>query len=402
MKRRNGEGTWGKKNIKGKEYMFFRNSSGKYFYGKTQKEIKEKIKKYEESNLINKSSDVLFNDYFKNWLYNVKQPQVKRRTFDGYEQYYNNLLVGYKKYSIIDIKIGKITSKNITQYYNTLATDYSLATIKKVHTLINQCFNYAIEEELIETNPALRVKLPSEDIVAKPKKEIPFLSYEDMEKLYNENNRVQTAGFKTNGEEGDLVYGNNAKIIILIMYTGLRISEALGLKWCDVNLAKKYISVNRNLSKVKNREEKKSNKEKYIYVETTLKRSSSKRTIPLCDRAMEVLMYLKEHNKSTEDSDYVCMSKTGNIANMRNITKTLNAMLIRANCEVKHCGMHSLRHSFGSYLVSQGVDISVVSKLMGHKNISVTYNVYIHILNQSQIDAINMFNKEQNNTSPKS
>ena len=78
-----------------------------------------------------------------------------------------------------------------------------------------------------------------------------------MEKLYNENNRVQTAGFKTNGEEGDLVYGNNAKIIILIMYTGLRISEALGLKWCDVNLAKKYISVNRNLSKVKNREEKK-------------------------------------------------------------------------------------------------------------------------------------------------
>ena len=113
-------------------------------------------------------------------------------------------------------------------------------------------------------------------------------------------------------------------------------------------------------------------------------------------------MYLKEHNKSTEDLDYVCMSKTGNIANMRNITKTLNAMLIRANCEVKHCGMHSLRHSFGSYLVSQGVDISVVSKLMGHKNISVTYNVYIHILNQSQIDAINMFNKEQNKTSPKS
>ena len=374
MKRRNGEGTWGKKNIKGKEYMFFRNSSGKYFYGKTQKEIKEKIKKYEESNLINKSSDVLFNE---------------------------NLLVGYKKYSIIDIKIGKITSKNITQYYNTLATDYSLATIKKVHTLINQCFSYAIEEELIETNPALRAKLPSEDIVAKPKKEIPFLSYEDMEKLYNENNRVQTAGFKTNGEEGDLVYGNNAKIIILIMYTGLRISEALGLKWCDVNLAKKYISVNRNLSRVKNREEK-SNKEKYIYVETTLKKSSSKRTIPLCDRAMEVLMYLKEHNKSTEDLDYVCMSKTGNIANMRNITKTLNAMLIRANCEVKHCGMHSLRHSFGSYLVSQGVDISVVSKLMGHKNISVTYNVYIHILNQSQIDAINMFNKEQNNIPPKS
>lgn len=390
MKRKNGEGTWGTKNIKGTTYKFFRNSSGKYFYGKTQKEIKEKIKKYEESIAVGtQTSDDLFLDYLKNWLYNIKQPQVKRRTFDGYEEYFNNLIVNYKDYSLTDLQLSKLTSEHITKYYNSLSAKYSLATIKKIHTILNQCLEYAVDEELIVQNPMRKVVLPSEDVVAKPKKEIPFLSIKDMEKLYQESNRVQEAGFKINGQAGDFVYGNNAKIIVLIMYTGLRISEALGLKWMDVNFDENYISVNRNLSRVKDRSNDENN---YIYVETTLKKSASKRTIPLCDRALEVLLYLKEHNKSTKDTDYVCMSKTGNIAGMRNINRTLNAMLVRANCDVQQCGMHSLRHSFGSYLVSQNVDISVVSRLLGHKNIVITYKVYIHVLKQSQIDAIKLFN----------
>jgi integrase len=202
-----------------------------------------------------------------------------------------------------------------------------------------------------------------------------------MEKIYQQSKRTF--------ENGSLVYGNNAKIVVLIMYTGLRISEALGLKWSDVNFDKKYISINRNLSKVKDRTNSDNN---YIYVETTLKRSSSKRTIPLSDRAIESLKYLKQNNVSTKDSDYVCMSSTGHIAGARNINRTLNAMLKQGQCEIEECGMHSLRHSFGSYLVSQGVDISVVSRLMGHKNIMITYNIYIHVLKQSQIDAVNLFN----------
>ena len=70
-------------------------------------------------------------------------------------------------------------------------------------------------------------------------------------------------------------------------------------------------------------------------------------------------------------------------------------MLVRGKCEVQKCGMHTLRHSFGSYLVSQNVNIAVVSKLMGHKDVSTTYNIYIHVLQQQQIDAVNVFNKKE-------
>lgn len=392
MKRKNGEGSWGKKKIKGVEYRYFRNTNGKYFYGKTEKEIKEKIKKYEKENTVS-TSKLLLSDFMKDWLYNTKQHQVKRRTFDSYEQYYNMLIINYKDYIISDVQLCSLTTEILTKYFNSLADKYSLSTIKKANVLLNQCLNYAVDKELIDVNPMDKVKLPNEDRVKKQKKQIPFLSPDDMDKLYEESFRIQEEGFRINGAVGELVYGNNAKIIVLIMYTGLRISEALGLKWEDVDFENKCIKVKRNLSRIKNRD-KDTDGENYKYVETTVKKKASERTIPLSDRAYEVLEYLKTNNKSTNDIDYVCVSKNGKIAGQRNITRTLNSMLVRGKCSVKKCGLHSLRHSFGSFLVSKGVDIATVSTLMGHEDITTTYNVYTHVLKQQQIDAIKVFDDE--------
>lgn len=392
MKRKNGEGSWGKKKIKGVEYRYFRNTNGKYFYGKTEKEIKEKIKKYEKENTVS-TSKLLLSDFMKDWLYNTKQHQVKRRTFDSYEQYYNMLIINYKDYIISDVQLCSLTTEILTKYFNSLADKYSLSTIKKANVLLNQCLNYAVDKELIDVNPMDKVKLPNEDRVKKQKKQIPFLSPDDMDKLYEESFRIQEEGFRINGAAGELVYGNNAKIIVLIMYTGLRISEALGLKWEDVDFENKCIKVKRNLSRIKNRD-KDTDGENYKYVETTVKKKASERTIPLSDRAYEVLEYLKTNNKSTNDIDYVCVSKNGKIAGQRNITRTLNSMLVRGKCSVKKCGLHSLRHSFGSFLVSKGVDIATVSTLMGHEDITTTYNVYTHVLKQQQIDAIKVFDNE--------
>ena len=376
------------------EYKYFRNSNGKYFYGKTEKEIRQKIKKYESAQSLS-SDKSFFVDFIKDWLFNVKRNQIKPRTFDNYEEYYEMLILNYKDYTISDVQLCSLDSKILTKYFNSLTKSYSMSSIKKAQTLITQCLNYAVDENLIESNPMNKVKMPSQDVVVKKKKEIPFLPPDDMEKLYIESIRIQEKGFMTNGNVGDLVYGNNAKFVVLIMYTGLRMAEAQGLKWKDVDFKNRCIYVNRNLSSVKNRNRKNDNERLYKYEETTLKKDASKRTIPLSNRAFEVLDYLYNTNKKNSDNDYVCLNKNGNIANQRNVTRTLNAMLVRGNCDVQKCGLHTLRHSFGSYLVSQGVDIATVSKLMGHKDITTTYNVYIHVLQQQQIDAINVFDKEK-------
>ena len=397
-KRRNGEGTWGTKNIKGTQYKYFRSSEGKYFYGKTEKEINQKRKAYEQNKTPKITSSILVSDFLVQWLREVKKPHIKKKTYDGYEDFINMMIINYKEYSIADIALDKLDSKIINKFYKSLAKHYALSTIQKIHTLLRQSMDYAVDEELIESSPMKKVSLPSSDTVEKKKKDIPFLPIEDIEKLYNECYRVQTEDYLINGSPGKSIYGVNAKIIVLIMYTGLRFSEAAGLKWEDVHFDEKYISIKRNLSRVRKDEDEKKDKasktNEYTLVETTAK-FESMRNVPLCDRAYEVLEYLKQHNCKTKPSDYVCISKNGENVAHRNLTRTLHSMLKRSRCSVSECGLHSLRHSFGSYLFSQGIDIAIVSKLLGHKDVSTTYNIYIHVLQQQQIDAVSIFNKKE-------
>lgn len=72
-KRKNGEGTWGEKTVNGKTYRFYRDADGKYFYGKTDKEIKEKIKNASKNkNLKDEKKDKVFGDYILAWLESIK------------------------------------------------------------------------------------------------------------------------------------------------------------------------------------------------------------------------------------------------------------------------------------------------------------------------------------------
>ena len=93
-----------------------------------------------------------------------------------------------------------------------------------------------------------------------------------------------------------------------------------------------------------------------------------------------------------EDNDFVFVTKTGTPINRRNVNRTLEILLNAADCSVKKASVHDLRHSFGSELILNGVDIKVVSELMGHKDIQTTYNIYIHILPTQKSNAIQAFN----------
>ena len=75
--------------------------------------------------------------------------------------------------------------------------------------------------------------------------------------------------------------------------------------------------------------------------------------------------------------------------------KTLDAMLARSQCSIEHCGLHGLRHGFGAILLSNGVDIKIVSKLLGHKSISTTYDIYIDFTKeQVQNAVVSVLNKK--------
>ena len=66
---------------------------------------------------------------------------------------------------------------------------------------------------------------------------------------------------------------------------------------------------------------------------------------------------------------------------------------IRAGCSIKHCGLHAIRHTFGSLLLTQGVDLKTISALLGHKDIQTTANIYLDVSDQHSIDSVALLNK---------
>lgn len=392
-KRKNGEGTWGEKTIKGIKYRFFRNTEGKYFYGKTDKEIKEKIKKYEKSSSTPKEDKEIqkqtFGEYVLDWLLTKKKTGVKRNTTDGYEACINGQLLKYKHFNLADLQVGTIDTDTIQEYYTSLADHYSKSTIDKNYAILSQCIKYGNKrnhfKEIIDMD---EIEKPHEDIIKKQERELHFLNDEDMKKLYDESKRVNVPGFNFGGKIGSYTYGNNANVIIFILHTGLRISEAIELKWENVDLVNKKIYVKKNAANIKDRE----TGEK-VNTSSSTKSKKSTRIIPLNDIAIEILQYeltLYEEYKS----EYVFVTDNGDkIKSRQNINRTLRAMVIRSRCSVPDLTPHELRHSFGSALLRKGVDIKIVSNLLGHSQISITYNIYIHILEEQEIDAVNALNE---------
>lgn len=382
-KRKKGEGSWGKKTINGIEYQRYRkiyNGITKEFYGRTVKEVKEKIKGFEERNMYVKRTDVqkqTFGEYLENWFKNIRVYEVESSTYLRNEQTINYHI---KDSSLYNAQMVNVDFELCQSLINKLSEKYSRSTISKVYVILNMCFNHALTKGHIGENPMMKVKMPKESSLVKKKKEAKWLSSSDVEKIVLEAERVNTKEFRIKGKVGERVYGVNAYYIILIIYTGLRIGELMALTWNDIDFKNKTLNVNKSRAKG------------MIDGKTTLyikdpKSESGTRIIPLSDRAIYALQKIKECSSS--DSDLV----VSNTSSESNITRTINRMLFRAGCETEKCGLHALRHTFGSLLLEKGIDLKTISYLLGHSDITVTANIYLHVTREQAINSIEVLNK---------
>lgn len=387
-----GEGSWTTVTINNTEYVRFRkkyDSKTKTFYGKTNKEVKKKVDEYERKNGYLVSDDVekiILFDYINNWIENVKKKSVKERTYDTYKdtvKYY------IEPFEIATMQMGNLSSDIIQQHYNNMAEKYSMSAIKKVQSLLTMVFKYAMIKHDIFENPLFAVELPSKSNVKEVKK-IEVLTDDDMDKLFNEVNRVNLPHNRINGQDGTTIYsGTNKYIIILLLYTGMRIGEALAIKWSDYNEKNKTLRIKDNMVLVKTGEG-----EKRVYKINTPKTESGIRIIALSKRAIWALNQLKALSIKSE---YICVSVNGITPSQSAITRTLKSMLRNAQIDVNynHFGLHDLRHTFASYQIRHGTDITVVSALIGHRSPETTMRIYSHVIEEQKINAIKIFDKEE-------
>ena len=384
-KRKKGEGSWGKKIINGIEYQRYRkiyNGITKEFYGRTVKEVKEKIKEFEERNMYVKKNNVqkqTFGEYLENWFKNVRIYEVESSTYLRNEQTINYHI---KDSSLYNAQMINVDFELCQTLINKLSEKYSRSTISKVYVILNMCFNHAITKGHIGENPMMKVKMPKESSLVTKKKDAKWLSSSDVEKLVLEAERLNTREFRIKGKVGERVYGVNAYYVILIIYTGLRIGELMALTWNDIDFENKTLSVNKSRAKGK------IDGKITLYVKDP-KSESGTRIIPLSDRALYALQRIKECSSSDSDTNLIVT----NTSSESNITRTINRMLFRAGCETEKCGLHALRHTFGSLLLEKGVDLKTISYLLGHSDITVTANIYLHITREKAINSIEVLNK---------
>lgn len=362
------------------------NGNRKSFYGTTKAEIKQKAKEYLQKveNGYRDPKRIIFNEYAEYWFVTYKvgkiEPSSYTRLYRVFDSQIRNTL-GRK--FIGEIKTSDI-QKLIDEYANPSNDNIkplAMSGLKKILQFLRPCFKMAVKEEIISSNPCDDVILPNASYIMVETKIQNSLN--DIE--INQFRNVALEKYKTTGE----YRSRNAIVLLLILNLGLRAGEALALEWDDINFDDKVVYINKTLQcGIKNSS---CNGTAYITrIKNSAKTKSGVRFLRLNDQVMFYLNELIEYDKRNSiNSKYVCCNNLGEINNHRNLQCCLNSISRKMKLD-KHITLHTLRHTFGSTLIRRGVGIEIISKLMGHANITITFNKYIHTIKEEEAKAMNM------------
>lgn len=346
----------------------------KALYGKTEREVKKKLKDFQKEFYKNDQSVVqrsTVENYMRTWLYENKQNLLKPKSFDRLEQtvlYQVIPLVGH-------IQLAAFQSSDVQTMLNTLKKNgLSYSTVKKAYDAVNECFRTGVIQKTVLFNPALGVAVPAKKTFGKS--EIRYYNNDEVDKLCEAATAVYTNGKR--------VYRLGDGIIV-DLNTGLRMAELLALKWTEVDFERRRVVVNSTRVIVKNRDD--NAEHKYTVIEQdSAKSATSIREVDMNDACYDALMRLKE---ITGEYDYVLSTKDGKPLSPRYLDRMLRKIAVASEFpEDKIYGLHALRHTFASRLFAAGEDVKTVSELLGHSDITITYNTYIHLINEQKRKAV--------------
>jgi integrase len=289
---------------------------------------------------------------------------------------YKSLLVRVKQ-GIGHIKIGDVRPQHLNKLYEELAQDkinlktggkLSNKTIMEHHRFISTVMTQAEKEMLIPYNPAHKATPPKIK-----KSEANHFQIDEVEKIVDclENEPLK---WKT--------------ITNLLMLTGCRRGEIMGLKWSSVDFKNNQIKIENNLLY---------SAERGIYEGTT--KTGKTRMIKLPKETMDLLrqyqVWYKEQRllngdrwqsgEKWKDSNFVFVQETGEPMHPDSITDWLDKFSIRHG--LPHINPHAFRHTFASILISKGIDIVTVSKTLGHEKVSTTTDIYAELMKQASEEA---------------
>lgn len=341
-----------------KRYMgaYTVNGTRKYIYGKTRKEVKDKL-----NIALNQIQVGTYKEKTKKTLLEILKEIVQDR-YDsnktGESAYNTNLrtIERIKKDNIASKQIQKITIEDLNKYFNSLTDKYSNSVIRKNFGLINASFRRAVARGYIHTNPFDNKEELQRPKSKKTDKKVKALTVIEQQKLLEGLNTYD-----------DIVYKN---VITLALFTGMRCGEILALKLNDIDLSSKVIHINKTLTR-----DIKGN----VVMGKEAKTQASKRDLRINLNIEKILKSAMENYRPNSNNLLFCRN------NGELITQGMMNSVFKRLC--KKCGIsineganfHMLRHTYATRCIESGMPAKVLQKKLGHQNISVTLNTYTDI-----------------------
>jgi integrase len=308
-------------------------------------------------------SKTQFKEFIMDWFVNIKEKSIPRTAYT-----YRILIEKYIIIHFEDLPLANLSGKHIDNFINKLHTfkydkelkkTYSAATIRKVYNIVCSSLDYAVDNGLIAKNVARGATLPKE---------------ESKEMLVWDKDQVNRFLRLTQDERLFTLF-------YLALMTGMRQGELLGLRWKDIDLENHSLSVKQVLSH--------NGKEFH----TGAKTKAGNRTITLSE---DTVLKLKRHRKIQLEEkiqfggefnkhDLVFCSQAGTPMNPRNVNRRFD-QLVEIH-QMPSISFHGLRHTHATILLSQGVNVKVISERLGHSNIKITLQTYSHVLPTMQQEA---------------
>lgn len=384
-KKANGEGSISKRSDGRYMARYTVDGKRKAIYGATHEDVRTKL-----NEILNEIAKGLYippkkdtvGMWLREWLVTYALPTVKQSTYISYEGYVRIHL----EPELGHIKLTSLTTEEIQRFFNKKYRGYkgskglSPKTLKNMYNMFNSTLEQAVINNRLIRNPLRGVKLPSTT-----KREIDILSAEEQKALQ------KAAAFS----EELPAFG-----VILTLSTGVRLGELLGFQWGDINMKKHTIRVKRTVGRLQKVDEdgnlmsKGSGKATTELVVRSPKSITSQREIPLFDELWNELMTYRDKQRETldafgvtfTDTTHIFCMPTGRVYDPRTYEDLFKRTLKAA--DLPSINFHALRHTFATRALEAGMDVKVLSSILGHAQASTTLNLYAHALPDHKRDSM--------------
>ena len=358
----------------------------KFIYANDLTELREKEQKLQRDQLdgldLYAQGKATINDTFDRYI--STKYELRDSTKDGYLYFYDHFVrdnFGMKK--LIEVKYS-----DVLQYYYYLLNDLdvSISTVETIHGLLHPTFTLAVRDDIIRKNP-------TDGVMAEISKKTSKSSG-----IRHALTRDQQRAFMDYMAKHP-VYYHWWPLFTVLLGTGMRIGECLGIRWEDLDFEKRIVSVNHSIVY------RYSTQKKDTTINVSLpKTEAGIRTIPMLDIVKDAFDMEKEDqaisggNTQVIDgmSGFVFCNRYNKVHNPQTVNDTIRRICKNYNAEealnakkekrepilLPDFSCHHLRHTFCTRLCETETNLKVIQDIMGHKDIQTTMNIYAEATQQ--------------------